>query len=382
MPALPPTRGGTPCRVRGGSVWLLCAAFLVGVVFGGCSSSDSARMSSDTEEGWTAPGGRLLYLAGKRSLRIYAIDEGHRLLQKIMLPGGKKIRGIVASAQTRRLYVSYDDSLACLDLTTHKMIWIRSYDSGTDRMAITPDGATIYLPSGSKRDTSYWYVVDATSGVVVSKLEFHDGAHNTIAGPDGRLVYLSSRKHNKIAVASTETNTVIREVGPFGDVVRPFTIDAAQSLVFVNVDDLLGFEIGSLTTGKVLHRVEVADYAMGPVKRHNCPSHGIGMTPDGGELWLADAANQRLHVFDIQTLPPAQVASIELSDEPYWITFSIDGHFAYPSTGDVIDVASREIVGTLRKNSGGRVRSEKILEIDVRAGVPALVGDQFGVGRR
>ncbi len=362
--------------------WLLCAVLLVGVAFGGCSPSDSTPMSSDTREGWAAPDGRLLYVAGRRAIRIYAIDEGHRLLQKIKLPDGKKIRGIVASAQTRRLYVSYDDSLACLDLTNHKLLWIRSYDSDADRMAITPDGATIYLPSGSKKDTPYWYVVDAASGAVVSKIEFHKGAHNTIVGLDGRLVYLASRWHNWIAVVSTDTNEILRKVGPFGDVVRPFTIDATQSLVFANVDELLGFEVGDLTTGKVLHRVEVAGYATGPVERHNCPSHGIGMTPDGSELWLADAANQRLHLFDIRTLPPTQGASIELSDEPYWISFSIDGQFAYPSTGDVIDVATREIVGVLRKNRGERVRSEKLLEIDFRAGVPALVGDQFGVGRR
>ena len=30
------------------------------------------------------------------------------------------------------------------------------------------------------------------------------------------------------------------------------------------------------------------------MKRHGCPSHGIGLTPDEKELWLADGA-QRAH---------------------------------------------------------------------------------------
>ena len=51
---------------------------------------------------------------------------------------------------------------------------------------------------------------------------------------------------------------------------------------------LLGFEIGDLQTGKVLHRVEVQGFEKGAVKRHGCPSHGIGMTPDEKELWVCD----------------------------------------------------------------------------------------------
>jgi len=54
----------------------------------------------------------------------------------------------------------------------------------------------------------------------------------------------------------------------------------------VNVNELLGFEVGDLKTGKMLHRVEIAGFEKGPVKRHGCPSHGIGLTPDEKELWV------------------------------------------------------------------------------------------------
>ena len=53
-----------------------------------------------------------------------------------------------------------------------------------------------------------------------------------------------------------------------------------QTLCYVNVNDLLGFEIGDLKTGKMLHRIEVRGFEKGPVLRHGCPSHGIGLTPD------------------------------------------------------------------------------------------------------
>jgi 6-phosphogluconolactonase (cycloisomerase 2 family) len=145
------------------------------------------------------------------------------------------------------------------------------------------------------------------------------------------------------------------------------------------VNELLGFEVGDLKTGRKLHRVEVEGFKQGPVKRHGCPSHGIGLTPDGSELWLADAANERIHVFDNTVMPPKQVVSIRLRDQPGWITFSIDGRYAYPSTGDVIEVKSRKIVTGLKDEAGREVQSEKLLEIDFAGERPVQAGNQFGI---
>ena len=112
-----------------------------------------------------------------------------------------------------------------------------------------------------------------------------------------------------------------------------------------------------------------------------CPSHGVGLTPDEKEIWVCDAANQRMHIFDATIMPPKQVASIAVRDDPGWITFSLDGKLAYPSTGEVIDVATRKIIATLADETGTPVHSEKLLEIDVRGGKPVRTGDQFGLGR-
>jgi 6-phosphogluconolactonase (cycloisomerase 2 family) len=139
--------------------------------------------------------------------------------------------------------------------------------------------------------------------------------------------------------------------------------------------------VGDLKNGKMLHRVEVQGFRKGPVKRHGCPSHGIGLTPDEKELWLTDAANSRLHIFDATMMPPRQIASIEVRDQPGWITFSIDGRLAYPSTGDVIETATRKIVAGLKDEKETDVQSEKMLELDFTGAQPMRAGDQFGLGR-
>jgi hypothetical protein len=125
----------------------------------------------------------------------------------------------------------------------------------------------------------------------------------------------------------------------------------------------------------------VQGFPQGPPKRHGCPSHGIALTPDEREVWLCDAFNQRLHIFDATVMPPRQVANITLREEPGWITFSIDGSYAYASTGEVINPTSRKIVATLSDEENRPVHSEKMLEIDFAGGKPIANGDQFGLGR-
>jgi DNA-binding beta-propeller fold protein YncE len=244
-------------------------------------------------------------------------------------------------------------------------------------MAISPDGRVIYLPSFEKE---HWHVISALDGSILAKIVPNSGAHNTIAGPDGREAYLAGLKSPLLTVADTQTHTAARTVGPFGNSIRPFTVNGRQTLVYVNVNELLGFEIGDLRTGKMLQRVTVAGFEKGPVKRHGCPSHGIALTPDERELWLADAHNNRLHVFDLTGPTPKQIETITVRDQPGWITFGIDGRMVYPSTGEVIDARTRKVVAVLKDENGSDVQSEKLLEIDFENGSPVRAGGQFAIG--
>jgi hypothetical protein len=81
-------------------------------------------------------------------------------------------------------------------------------------------------------------------------------------------------------------------------------------------------------------------------------------------------------------VPPKMIGSIRLEqDEPGWLTFSIDGRYAYPSTGEVIEVKTRKIVGKLVDEENRDVMSEKLMHIVFRDGRPVRTGDQFGIGR-
>ena len=331
------------------------------------------------------PGVRNYVEHGGIGILIFDIDNGYKFVKRIPtwdVPAGEmpeNVKGIAASATTARLYVSTTRRLGCFDLITEKKIWEKTYDGGCDRMAISPDGKILYLPS---LEGPHWHVIDALTGDVVTRVEPKSGAHNTIYGPDGSRVYLAGLKSRLLSVADARSHTIVNKIGPFSDSIRPFTINGSQTLCFVNVNELLGFEVGDLKTGKMLHRIEVAGFRKGLTKRHGCPSHGIGLTPDEKELWLTDAANSSIHVFDATGKPPKQLMSIKLRDQPGWVTFSIDGRHAYPSTGEVIDTRSKRIVTTLEDETGRHVQSEKLLEIVFAGGKPARAGDQFGIGQK
>ena len=329
------------------------------------------------------PGIRNYVEYGGVGILVYDIAAGYKFIKRIPtwdVPQGQtpeNVKGIAASAKTGKLYVSTTKRLACFDLITENKVWERTYDGGSDRMAISPDGKILYVPSF---EGPHWHVVDALTGDVIAKIEPKSGAHNTIYGPDGSRVYLAGLHSPILSVADAKIHTVVNKVGPFSNAIRPFTINGSQTLCFVNVNELLGFEVGDCKTGKMLYHVEVAGYQKAPTKRHGCPSHGIALTPDEKELWLADGANSSLHIFDATVMPPKQMMSIKLRDQPGWITFSIDGRHAYPSTGDVIDTGTKRIVATLEDETGRHVESEKLLEVAFANGKPVCAGDQFGIG--
>ncbi len=339
-----------------------------------------------------APGVRNYLQYGGHGLLVFDMDNHFKFVKRIATGGlddkgqPSNVKGIAVSLYTHCIYISTLQSLLCLDLQTERLSWEKKYEGGCDRMSVSPDGKIIYLPSLEGDD---WKVIDARTGDVLHKVVTHSGSHNTIYGPDGKKVYLEGLRSNYLTVVNTADYSVSR-AGPFFNHIRPFTIDARQQRCYVNCDSLLGFEVGDLHTGKMIIHVDVKGFQAGPVKRHGCPSHGIAMTPDEREVWLADGFNEAIHVFEMgKTSGPAsngadirQTGTIKLSDQPGWITFSVDGKYALPSTGDIIDAKTKKVVATLQDETGTHVQSEKMVEVLFDGQRPVRAGDQFGIGRK
>ena len=318
---------------------------------------------------------KFLYVTAlANEIYVYDINNGHTLVKTINLPGYGRPRGIQASVTEHLLYVSYLDTplkksgLVAIDLANDTIAWVKLYP-GTDALSITPDEETIFMSSGEGATSNYFYVIDAATGIERGRVPVYQNTHNGLVNIAGDRAYLSSTAYRYLVAADTTTLQPVKQIGPFSDFIRPFTVNGRGTLAFVNVNHLQGFEVGDLTTGNVLYRVVIP----GNPNTQEDPSHGIGMTPDERELWVAGETNY-VYIFDATQMPPKQIGAVKLSRQPKWISMSIDGRYIYPGSGDVVDRASRTVVAHYHP-------SKRQLEVDFVDSVPVRAGDMYAKGQ-
>jgi hypothetical protein len=94
-----------------------------------------------------------------------------------------------------------------------------------------------------------------------------------------------------------------------------------------------------------------------------------------------DGGTPFVHVFDMLASPPKELSPVASSHVSHWLTFGLDGRYAYVAgrkgsgdPTDVIDAHTYQRIGNLGP-------SEDLLEIDFADGSPVAVGNQFGIGR-
>ena len=332
------------------------------------------------------------YVVTTAALHVYDIDRGNRLIQQIGLPQLASVHGVVASPTTGMLYIACGGQggirgpggLIAYDLRTDRVVWQRDYDTGIDSMAITPNGRTIYMPSGEYSGSDLWNIIDARTGAVTGSIKGGIEPHNTIMGLDGKRVYLGGIGQRYLYVASTATNTILRKIGPLLYAAgRPYTINGAQTLAFTTSDQFLGFQVSSISTGKVLYTVGIPGFPYNPATFTRSPCHGISLSPDERRLFVIDTPNGYVHVFDVShasSSRPKRLADIKLDHPPPydgWLQHSRDGRYVYVGrAGDVIDTKTLRIVHFLPPLQ----ETADSLEIDWRAGRPAGTTSRYGLG--
>jgi DNA-binding beta-propeller fold protein YncE len=386
---------------RPGTSW---AATVLLVVAAWLATATAPTTSTATSK--AAPVTRHLeYVFDDGSISVYDIDRQQRLVQQIPLPDVRGIRGVGAAPSSHTLYISYGGdggegsgstgSLLALDLLTNRVRWSHTYGTGIDSFAVTPDGRTIYLPTGELSRGRNWLVIDARTGAQTGVVAAGIGPHNTVAGLDGRYVYLGGRGSAYLTVLSTKTNQPVRKVGPLRETVRPFTINGRQTIAYTTATGFLGFQMSSLIKGDVRFTVPIPGFSYDPSTfAPSAPSHGISLSPNERELYVIDVPNSYVHVFDVSrglATRPRLIKNIKLvhplsgDEDPCtddcardgWLQHSRSGRYVYVGdSGDVIDTRTRRIVRYLSPLRETR----KMLEIDWRGNVPVATTSRTGLG--
>jgi WD40 repeat protein len=332
---------------------------------------------------------------------VHDMDQGEQLIKTISLPQTDAgIRGVTVAPATHLLFIAYggdggeygSGSVLAYDLVTEKVIWTVKLSTGIDSGQVSPDGKRLYMPTGENTSSGVWNIIDTSNGAVIGTIQGGSGAHNTVVSEDGRYVYLGGRNYNYLDLYNSSTGEV-RRVGPLIGTVRPFTVNGSNTLAFTTATNFDGFQVSSITTGKVLFTVSFAAVPGG--FPFTAPSHGISLSPDEKQLYVIDSVNKEVRVYDVSRvaegvapspLGVVPVAGLTGTESPCaydcgrggWLQRSIDGRFVFVGdSGEVIETATRKVLTTLP----ALLNTKKSLEVDWANGVPMATSGRTGIGR-
>ena len=320
----------------------------------------------------------LIYAAVPGSIVVLDAKDHYNFVKRIVFQERpapvplELVSAMMADPVTNMVYVSTRGRLIAIDLLTEKIVWENTYEPGTccERGGVTPDGLTLVVGSDLK---NFHRVIDARTGklirIIPTPLSMFN--HNMNLSPDGKIDFAAPNGLT-MTVADVDTGKTIRTI-TFDDHVRVFVINHDATRIYANLNNLLGFQITDATNGKMLQRVEVpgemwkAKWADPNLHfyGHGAPMHGIALTADESEVWIPDAINNQVLVFDNDgDTPKLNLSKTIKTEAPNgWITMGIDGTYAYMASGDVVDTKTHKIIGYLRDEYGRHMDSEKVLDM-------------------
>jgi DNA-binding beta-propeller fold protein YncE len=314
---------------------------------------------------------------------VFDIDNGHKLVRRIEVPSFEEgLRGFAGSKKNHSVYFSTTNRrVGAFDLESEKIVWDKTYDGGADRSSITMDGTKLYVPTG------FWYsgedsgllVLNAKNGDFIKRIKVGPAAHNSIVSLDGRFLYLGTQ--TMLTVFDTKDERVIRQIPDVGERgIFPYTVDSRNRIAYVCLGSHVGFDVVDLEKGKALHRVYAS---FGGQDRIPHRTHGAGLTPDETELWISDQRDQKLFIYDATKMPPEPKGHVELSIGGHgWVTFSLDGKYAWSHAPEIFDVKTKKLVATFKDEHGNPVAGSKYIEVHFRDGKVVEMSNEFGLGRK
>lgn len=356
------------------------------VVAGALAAAAWAARGMPADAGAAVPT-RRLYVATNGSMTVYDVPSW-KVLKTVTLPTSDGPRGIACHPGIGSLWITHGasngtgGSVLRYDLATDRVLWNRTLGTGVDQLAVTLDGARLYVPRGEASQISAWQILDPLTGKVLGSKTGPAGPHNTVAR--SQHVYFGGIRSNRLYLDNGFT------IGPLVGGVRPFTVDVAERLVYTTATRTRGFQVSSIATGRVLATVN-----FGPTPSTltiNAPSHGISLSPDGAEVWVLDLPAQTVRIYSAGSSPvhlaDVPIHPIKGSVQPPtsiekarsgWLLHSKVGDYVYVGdSGSVISTATRTQAIYLAPLNNGR---HGFLEVMFDAtGRPVDTTTHFGLG--
>jgi YVTN family beta-propeller protein len=236
--------------------------------------------------------------------------------------------------------------LLWIDPFTDRIIKRMRTGPAPNQLAVTPDGKFAYVPTNK----DYYEVVDLAKAKIIARIFTGGRPHNTVCSTDGKHMYLAPMGSPKqVTIVDVATHEPMGTIA-FSDVVRPIALRQDEKYLYAEVDGLVGVEVADVEARRMIHRVpaELSEANRTVPSR----SHGLAVRPDQKELWECDLEHDEVHVYDITSDRPRQIAPIPIGSPVYWLTFRPDGKVCYVSARGGGEVA---VVDTDTKHVTARI---------------------------
>lgn len=241
--------------------------------------------------------------------------------------------GITGAPDGSRLYISNEalHTLDAVDALSLSVVARVPLSGRPNNVTITKDGRKVYV--GIRDAPGALDVIDTASLKNVKTVPVAGAIHNVYVTPDGRFAVAGSIPNSMISIVDTSTDQMVRTIKMSAGV-RPMTFDTnadgSTRRIFVQLSNFHGFAAVDFATGQEVARIEHP--AIPGVHAHRdglqtAPAHGLGVTPDGKQLWSTSKVYGYAYVHSLPDLK--EIARVYVGQHPEWVTFSRDGRRVY-----------------------------------------------------
>ena len=307
-----------------------------------------------------------LYVGNSRGDDISVVDlSSYKVVGDIKL--GERIHGVAVQPDGKRLFVTVesDHTLRIIDTATQQTLGTVKVSGRPNQVAVTPDGKYVAVPI---RDGDQVDIVDVAKQEVVKSLPIKE-PHNALNTGSNRYIYVSAMSGHEIDIIDLEKMDYSAHI-PVGGRPRPYVVSPDGKTMYVALADLHGFAIVDIPGKKVVERVEMpAEHPTPhPLKYESADTrtHGLALTPDGGELWVSSLLDDCIYIYDVRT--KKIVGKVPTGTGPNWLAFTPDGKYVCVSNADSDDVS---IVDVKNRREVTRVKVGKVPKRLAIASAPA-----------
>lgn len=288
----------------------------------------------------TAFAAQVAYITTLFDYALYLIDTSSNAVEKIIpLNYYCTTNAIAINKVGTRVYVPCTYYVNIIDALTNSIIGQVSIGPGSTGIAVTPNGAEVYVATNSENV----YVIDTVSNAVAATVPIGEYQAGIAVDPEGKKAYVAvpHYPYGHVAVIDTLLHTVTAtvQVGgeqPYGVAITPDSKKAYVTLPDQNAVSVIDSSLLTVT----------ATIPVGGFPR------GIAVNPEGTLVYVTNSQDGSVSVID--TLVNTVTRTILIEGSPNGIGVTADGTRVYVAvhnnTGgyvSVIDTGSYSVVATV-----------------------------------